>query len=96
MARLSAMERSGPENTWRETNFCASGLIVAGKGTTRVMCAVPSASSVQVSDCGTIVGWFCCAGIAGNSMNTANVIGAKIVVVSRCLITRIFFSSGWI
>jgi hypothetical protein len=44
-ARLCARVCFGlASETWCANPFCASGLTVAGSGTTRVMCAVPSAS----------------------------------------------------
>ena len=53
-ARRWASVGSGPDGPGCEMNFCASGLIVSGTGTTRVMCAVPSGSTVQLSVCGTV------------------------------------------
>src|SRR5271157_504076 len=104
-ARRSASVGSGPEGPGREMNFCASGLIVCGTGTTRVTCAVPSGSTVQVSVCGTAlagVAWLaglaelaCPFGADRTGMNSKSraEIAAMMMLVRLCRVMTM--NSSW-
>ena len=57
--------------TGRASRCCASGLMVAGTGTTRVTCTVPSEAIMLVSFCGPLTLSFCCADFAAQKNKPA-------------------------